>query len=324
MAHVQTFHGPVEPDQLEATLVHEHIFVGSPELALNHPHPEWDESEAIERAVRGLTTLYELGIRTVVDLTVLGLGRDVARVASVARRAPVRLVASTGYYATDVLPAFFQTHGPGRLVECPDPLIEFFVNDIERGIAGTDVCAGMLKVVTGEQGITEDVARVMSAAAIAHQQTGVPITTHSHPPSRNGLDQQEFLRRRSVSLDRVVIGHSGDTDDLDYLRRLIDNGSFVGMDRFGMEHLMPDERRVETVLDLLRLGYEEGILLSQDAAYFSRVTPPSWREEKVPQWNHENVSRRILPMLRAGGASESQLEQVMVANPRRLLEPSCR
>jgi len=324
VTHVQTFDGPVEPDALGATLVHEHVFVGSHELALNHPHPEWDEGEAVERAVRGLTTLYELGIRTVVDLTVLGLGRDVARVAAVARRVPVRLVASTGYYTADVLPGFFRTHGPGRLVECPDPLVAFFVDDIERGIADTGVRAGMLKVVTDRQGVTEDVARVMTAAAVAHQQTGVPVTTHSHPASRNGLEQQEFLRRRRVPLDRVVIGHSGDTEDLDYLRRLMDNGSFVGMDRFGMEHVLPDERRASTVLELLRLGYGDRMLLSQDAAFFSRVTPPSWRRRNAPHWNHENVPRRILPMLRAGGASESQLEQLMVANPRRLLEPSSR
>jgi phosphotriesterase-related protein len=314
----------VAPEDLGPTLPHEHVFVGHPELDLNHPHPEWDEDRLVAQAVDGLTRLHDLGVRTVVDLTVLGLGRDVGRVAEVARRVPVHLVASTGYYTADVLPAFFRTHGPGRLVGGPDPLVEFFVDDLERGIAGTGVRAGMLKVVTDEQGITDDVARVMTAAAVAHQQTGVPVTTHSHPGSRNGLAQQEFLSRHGVPLDRVVIGHSGDSEDLDYLRRLMDAGSVIGMDRFGMEHVLPDERRVRTVLALLRLGYADRMVLSQDAAYFSRVTPPSWRTAHVPQWHHENVSRRVLPMLRAGGATDAQLEQMTVTNPRRLLEPSPR
>ena len=148
---MQTFRGPVSAGDLGTTLIHEHVFVGHPELDLNLPHPEWDEdvpSTPPSRAGR----LWELGIRTVVDLTVLGLGRDVARVARVAERTRVNLVASTGYYTADVLPAYFQTHGPGLLVGGPDPLVELFVGDIELGIADTGVRAGMLKVVTDRPG----------------------------------------------------------------------------------------------------------------------------------------------------------------------------
>jgi phosphotriesterase-related protein len=319
---VATFRGPVDPDRLGVTLIHEHVFVGHPELDLNHPHPEWDEDRAVDEAARGLAELYRLGVRTVVDLTVLGLGRDVGRVLRVAQRSPVHLVAATGYYTSDVLPAFFHTHGPGSLVGGPDPLVEFFVGDIERGIAGTGVRAGMLKVVTDRPGLTDDVVRVLTAAAIAHQQTGVPITTHSNPAAHTGLAQQDFFRRRGVPPERLVIGHSGDTEDLTYLRRLMDNGSTVGMDRFGMEHLLPDRRRVATVLELLRLGYADRMVLSQDAAFFSRVTPPSWRAVHAPHWHMANLSRRVLPMLEAGGADPVQLHQMLVLNPRRLLTPS--
>lgn len=322
MAHVESFRGPLRPSDLGTTLMHEHVFVGSPELDLNYPHPEWDEGEAVRRAVDGLTSLHRLGVQTVVDLTVVGLGRDVARVASVARQVPVNIVASTGYYTSNVLPPYFHTHGPGLLVDGPDPLVEFFVGDIEHGIAGTGVRAGMLKVVTDREGITEDVARVMTAAAVAHQETGVPITTHSHPASQNGLEQQRFLAARGVPLDRVVIGHSGDSEDLHYLRRLMDNGSTLGMDRFGMEHVLADDRRVAVVLELLRLGYADRMVLSHDAAFFSRVTPPSWRREHTPHWHVENLSRRLVPRLRAGGADDADLEQMLVANPRRLLAPS--
>ncbi|TQN42239.1 phosphotriesterase-related protein [Blastococcus colisei] len=316
---VQTFRGPVSPAALGRTLIHEHVFVGSTELDVNHPHPEWDESAAIARAARQLTELYRLGVRTVVDLTVLGLGRDVARVARVAQQVPVHLVASTGYYTSNVLPPFFGTHGPGRLVGGPDPLVEFFVGDIEVGIAGSGVRAGMLKVVTDAEGITEDVARVMTAAAVAHQQTGVPITTHSRPDLRNGLDQQAFLRAAGVDLSRVVIGHCGDSEDIPYLRGLMDAGSTIGMDRFGMEHVLPDERRVAVVLELLRLGYADRMVLSHDAASFSRVTPPSWRAVHAPNWNFGNIPRRIVPMLLEGGASPEDVDRMMIDNPARLL-----
>lgn len=324
MAPIQTFLGPRDPDELGPTLMHEHVFVRSPELDLDFPPAEWDEPDAVERAVSGLTRLYSLGVRTVVDLTVLGLGRDVRLVRAVADRVPVNLIASTGCYTGSVLPPFFLVRGPGRLIDGPDPLVELFIRDIEDGIAGTGVRAGMLKVMTERDGITEDVARVMSAAAVAHQLTGVPITTHSHPNSRNGLEQLAFLRDRGVPPARVIIGHSGDSEDLDYLRALMDAGSTIGMDRFGMEHVLPDDRRVRTVLELLERGYADRMILSHDAAFFSRVTPPSWRATAVPHWHMENIPRRILPLLRQGGASEADLQQMLVTNPKRLLEPGMR
>jgi phosphotriesterase-related protein len=322
VASVQTFEGPRDAAELGVTLIHEHVFVTSPELDMDFPDPEWHETEAVERAVAGFEALYALGVRTVVDLTVPGLGRDVRRVASVARRIPINLIASTGYYTASALPLYFQFHGPGRLIDGPDPLVEYFITDIEDGIAGTGIRAGMLKVMTDRDGITEDVARVMTAAAVAHQQTGVPITTHSHPGSRNGLDQQTFLHEQGVPLDRVIIGHSGDSDDIPYLRALMDNGSTIGMDRFGMEHVLPDDRRLGTVVALLELGYADRMVLSHDAAFYSRVTPPSWRARVAPSWHMETIPRRILPLLRHAGASEADLELMLVTNPMRLLTPT--
>lgn len=324
MTSVQTCRGPRDPDELGPTLIHEHVFVRSPELDVNLPDPEWVEAEAVERAVSGLCRLHTLGVRTVVDLTVLGLGRDVGLVAEVARRTPVGIVVSTGYYTSNVLPPYFRTHGPGLLVDGPDPLVELFVRDIDEGVAGTGIRAGMLKVATDREGVTDDVARVLTAAAVAHQETGVPITTHSNPAVRNGLEQQRLLRELGVPLDRVVIGHSGDSVDVAYLRELMDNGSTIGMDRFGMQHVLPDEPRVATVLELLRLGYADRMVLSHDAAFYSRVTPPSWRARHAPHWHMENLPRRIVPMLEAGGATPEDLHQMMVLNPRRLLEPTPR
>ena len=254
MGAVPTFRGPVDGSELGRVLIHEHIFVRSLELEGAVPGLTFDPEQATERAVRDLTALSASGIGTVVDLTVPGLGRAVPLVAAVAARVPLHLVAATGYYTADVLPLYFQFHGPGRLIDEPDPLVAMFVRDIEEGIAGTPVRAGMIKVMTGPAGWTPDVVRVMSAAATAHSPgPASAITTHSVPETRNGLEQQAFLRERGVPADRIVIGHSGDTEDLDYLRELMDNGSTIGMDRFGMEHVLSDDRRVATVLRLLEL-----------------------------------------------------------------------
>lgn len=316
---IPTFAGEVAEDALGVTLIHEHIFVTDPELDVNMPHPEWDEQGYIERAVQVLTDLFDLGVRTVVDLTVLGLGRNVARVAEVAARVPVNLVAATGCYAAEVLPTFFRLNGPGLVVDGPDPLVQLFVSDIERGIAGTSVRAGMIKIASDEHGFSPDTHRVFAAAAEAQRRTGVPITTHSHAASRGGILQQNELERHGVALDRVVIGHSGDSTDLAYLRDLADRGSFLGFDRFGMEHVGRDEDRIRMLLQLLDAGYADRIVLSHDAAVFSRMTPPSWRAAKVPTWTMSHLFETILPRLRAEGLDSATEHQLLVANPQWLL-----
>jgi phosphotriesterase-related protein len=319
---VQTFRGAVRPGELGWTLIHEHVFVRDPPLERDLGEREWQETDALDRAVRGLEALFALGIRTIVDLTVPGLGRDVGLVSRVAARAPVHVLAATGYYTPAALPVFFRFHGPGRLIDRVDPLIEMFVRDIEVGIAGTGVRAAMLKVVTGEEGFTEDVSRVMAAAAEAQRRTGVPITTHSHPQSRNGLDQLAFLGGLGVPADRVIVGHSGDSEDVDYLRALMDRGATIGMDRFGMEHVLADDRRVGIVVALVRLGYADRMVLSHDAAFYSHVTPPSWRARSVPAWHMETLPRRILPWLREAGVGDDDIHQMLVLNPARLLAPT--
>jgi phosphotriesterase-related protein len=311
--------GEVAADRLATTLMHEHLFVRSPDLDRALPDPEWDEQTAVDRAVAGLERLHALGVRTLVDLTVPGLGRDIALVRRVAERSPVQIVVATGYYSDAALPPALRLRRPGLLVDGSDPLLDLFIGDIEHGIEGTGVRAGIIKITSDVAGITPDLERVFRAAAIAHQQTGVPITTHSYAASGGGREQQRMLTSLGVAPDRIVIGHSCDTTDLDYLRDLADNGSVLGFDRFGMEHIHPDELRIHTLLALLDAGYADRVVLSHDAAFYSRVTPPSWRAAHTPNWHMEHLFTAVIPRLRAEGVDDGMLELMLVDTPRRLL-----
>jgi phosphotriesterase-related protein len=321
MGLVQTYRGPIDAADMGVTLMHEHVFVRNPELETNLPDREWSPTDGVEAAARALTDLYGRGVRTIVDLTVPGLGRDPPLVAQVAERVPVHIVAATGWYTPNALPIYFQFHGPGRLIDRSDPLTDLFVSDITTGMGGTSVRAGLIKVMTDADGITGDVERVLSSAAEAQRQTGVPITTHSLPAAHNGLAQQAFLTDRGVPANRIIIGHSGDSEDLEYLSALMDNGSTIGMDRFGMEHVLPDDRRVRTLVALIDRGYVDRMVLSHDAAIYSHVTPPSWRTATAPWWRMDTIPNRILPMLRDAGVPAEVIDQMLIVNPRNLMDP---
>lgn len=325
MNTVNTLRGPIDSSQIGTTLMHEHIMARNPELEQNIVYPEYDEVTIFERARKSLTSLHEdKGIDTFVDLTVLGLGRDVPTVQRLAEEVPLNIVVATGYYTAKDLPTYFHTHAPdglvGKTLGGPDVLETMFIDDITTGIPRTDgLKAGIIKIVTDEHGITPDLDRVYRAAARAQAETGVPISTHTNVSFANGRDQQKWFKANGVDLERTVIGHSGDSTDLDYLKELMDNGSFIGMDRFGMEFVLDDESRVDTLAKLLEQGYAEKITLSHDAGFFSINTPPSWRAKHTPNWHHHRISDYVLPELRQRGVTEDQISQMMVVNPVQVL-----
>ncbi|HEY7489010.1 MAG TPA: phosphotriesterase-related protein [Streptosporangiaceae bacterium] len=318
MTPVETLRGPV--GELGATLMHEHIFGLSPEILWNWPDiPEgWDlETRAAEAAAK-LNELKAAGVDTIVDLTVLGLGRYVPAVQRVAEQTDVNIVVATGLYTYDALPPYFANRGPGSLFGGPDRLAEFFVRDITEGIGRTGVKAAMLKCATGRPGITPGVERVLRAVARAHRETGAPITTHSESATRNGLDQQKFLAAEGVDLSRVVIGHAGDSTDLGYLQELIANGSYLGMDRFGIE-FTSFEDRVATVVALCERGHADRLVLSHDSYCFNDRFDPEVVRERHPNYHLLHISRDVLPALRAAGVTEEQIHLMLVDNPRRIL-----
>lgn len=320
MTEVQTVSGPVDDAELGVTLMHEHVFVLSTELQQNYDLG-WDEDERIDDAVAKLDELKGRGVDTIVDPTVIGLGRYIPRIQKVAERTDVQIVAATGLYTYNDIPFWFHYRGPGTPLDdgSIDPLVEMFTTDIKNGIVGTSVKAGILKCATDELGLTPGVERVLRAVAQAHRATGVPITTHTDAHTFRGRDQQRVLTEEGVDLSRVVIGHCGDSTDLDYLTELMDAGSTIGMDRFGLDMLLPFEERVATVATLCKRGYAERMVLAHDAACHIDWFDDPVRAAVTPNWVYTHIHDDVLPALLERGVNQDQIDQMLIDNPRRIL-----
>jgi len=313
---VQTATGPVAADALGPTLMHEHVFtLDSEVLALD---PGWDEEAAITDATARLAELRGRGITTIVDLTVIGLGRFVERIRRVAEQSGMQIVVATGIYTFSEMPQYFKIRS--QLLS-PDFVEEFFIREAREGIGPGGILPGILKCATDRFGLVMDVEHVLRATARAHTKTGLPISTHTHAKSKQGLTQQRIFQEEGVDLSKVVIGHSGDTTDLEYLEQLIDNGSYLGMDRFGIDVFCPFEGRVATVAELCRRGYAERMVLSHDASCVSHSVPPELLDQpRWTRWRYTHISDDVLPALRKAGVPEEDLTTMLVANPRRILD----
>jgi phosphotriesterase-related protein len=155
-----------------------------------------------------------------------------------------------------------------------DDIAALFVQDIEQGVAETGVRCGIIKCATDTEGATPPIEKILRASARAHRRTGVPISTHTYAAGEMGTVQQEIFASEGVDLGRVIVGHSGDSEDLDYLRRLIARGSYIGMDRFGIDRILDTPRRVTTIAALCREGYADRMVLSHDANCYSDSRDP--------------------------------------------------
>jgi phosphotriesterase-related protein len=311
MPTVNSVSGPLDTAKLGFTLMHEHIMVQSPGVKDNFP--VYDRRAEIDSAVRKLKDVQERGVATLVDLTV-GDWRDIPFVKEVVKKSGAQVIVATGLYWE--VPHFFNAQS-GRSI---DFIADLFARDIEDGIMDTGVKAGIIKCATDEPGVTPDVERVLRACAKAQRRTGVPISTHTHAKSEVGLKQQDVFESEGVDLSRVVIGHSGDSEDTSYLRKLCDRGSYIGMDRFGVDIFLPTAQRVATIARMCELGYAEKMVLSHDAACYFDWADPKLLTFVVPNWHFNHIPDDVLPALRAAGVTDAQITAMTVENPRRIFE----
>jgi phosphotriesterase-related protein len=316
MPQVQTVLGPVDAGELGKTLIHEHFRGRDESTVFQWPHLHDEEAEYAE-AVEMAQAVVANGVQTVVEPTAMMLGRDVPFLRRLASEVGLHIVACTGIYTYDHLPINLESRDA-------DFMADLFVHDIEQGIQGTEARAAFIKCAADEPGVNDNIEKVHRAVARASLRTGVPIMAHSRPASNTGPRQVEIFLEEGVDPAKIQIAHCGDTDDVDYITGLLDQGVYVGLDRYGIEMYLPADRRNATVLALLERGHVERMFLSQDY-----VVALDWfPEEQVQQlmeagavkdWSMTLLFDTIIPQLREGGMTDEQLDTMLVDNPRRWL-----
>ena len=315
MASVETVRGPVPGEQLGRALMHEHVFTLHQETLRNFNHhwgeAWWDEDVRVADAVEKLGRVRAAGIETLVDPTAVGLGRDIPRIQRINEQVDLNIVVCTGLYAFSELPHFLK-------YRTAEALAELFVRELREGIDDTGVKAGFVKCAVEEHGLIGDLPTILAACATAAVETGAPVMVHTNAAAQTGLLALETFTAAGVDPTRLVIAHAGDSNDLDYLRRIADTGATLGFDRFNIPHFNPDERRIETVTMLIAEGYADRIHFSHDGAcFYDFMVGNPFFEGEVADYLH--VTNVILPQLRERGVTDADIDRIMVDNPRRYL-----
>ncbi len=315
-ATIQTVTGPIAPQDLGRTLMHEHLLIGYPGWESDTLHPGPSREEMIAVCTDRIAEIRDRGVRTLLDPCPADLGRDVELAAEMASRTGLQIICATGLYKQDEGGAPYWRFR-AAFESVVEPMAELFERELVEGIGETGVKAGVIKVATGTGAITPYEKDVLVAAAKASVATGAPITTHTDRGSL-GDEQQRILTEHGVPPHRIVIGHSCGSSDHGYHMKLVRGGSYLGFDRFGIELLHPDAERVRALLALLEAGAGSHVVVSHDSVWCwrGRPFPREVYEQAVQVWNPTHFFERIIPQLRDGGATEAQIEALLVDNPR--------
>ncbi len=332
-----TVTGPVDPATLGVTLIHEHVLMDSLPLLAVHGYATeatgpYDAAHAAEArwnpgthpdnyrvtdrdtAVEELGYLVASGGGTIVDVTPLELGRDPGGLAEVAARTGLHIVMGGGHYLGPL-------HAPELATRSASDIADALIAEWRDGVAGTGIRPGILGEIGTSDPPLPGELRVLQAVAIASRATGLAISVHLHPWGRTGELVADTLLDAGAAPDRVVLGHLTTAhDDRPYLERLATRGTGLAFDLFGFDHSLlgagrypPSDADVAaTVIRLVRDGLGGRLFLSQDVGVRSRL-------RRYGGWGYDHLLRHVVPLLSAGGLARTDIDQLLVANPRRIL-----
>jgi phosphotriesterase-related protein len=313
VSEIHAVTGPVAADALGFVLAHEHIACASAGVLRSWPSLYGGRGRLIERGVQALVDAHAAGVDTVVDATTFDLGRDVELLAEVGRRSGVTILACTGHW---LMPS------ATMLARSVEELADLFIGDLSEGADGTTIRAAVIKVASEEAVEPFDV-RVLHAAGQANKATGAPILTHAAARNRIGEGQAAILEAAGVDPSSVVIGHSDDSTEIDYLMGLLRRGFRIGMDRLpngALPEYGPQtvDDRIDMIVRLVDAGFAGQLVLAHDdpiwAGLLTEVDQNRHLEANPDQISF--ISRRVVPELRRRGVDDDAIRQMTVTSPR--------
>ncbi|MSO83969.1 MAG: hypothetical protein EXQ53_11865, partial [Acidobacteria bacterium] len=306
------------------TLSHEHICASSPGVWQAWPELFGGRATFVRSAVDQLKQAKDEGVESLIDVTTIDLGRDIRLMEEISRKSGVQVVAATGHWVD-----------PSRSMNARtvDELAAFFIREIEVGIEGTDIKAGVIKVGNAGAALNEFGEKILRAAARASKATGVPITTHSPGGDRMGEKQAVIFESEGLSPSRVCIGHS-DNSPADYRTGLVTRGYYLGMDNLprggpappGTPLAQPGgltfDQRMAAIKALVDAGFASRVMLGNDHSLAMSLQPTAADKARLAQ-NPDGllfVTRKVLPALKAMGVQEQAIRTMTVDVPKRFFD----
>lgn len=312
-ADVMTVLGPVRSTALGPTLTHEHLVVSSTGADYDSTL-HFDYESQLIKLTQDMKQLKTAGISTIVDPIPMELGRKVDFMQDVSQSSGVNIVCATGLYTDQGRFRGFPQYFASKTIE---ELEQIFVTEIEEGIGPRKIKPGVIKCATGPHNISKNEDKALRAAARAARETGIPITTHTTDGTM-GPAQLDIFEEEGLDLRRVTVGHCSDSADLNYHVSMLQRGAYIGFDRLGLETWVDDKTKIGIIAALVGMGFTSQIVFSHDnvgCLHGMKIGPFDHAKRRFTYLLEE-----FIPELKRCGVTTNDIDQILVANPRRYFE----
>lgn len=259
-----------------------------------------------DETVKEYKKLYNLGVRNILDLTTIGMERNIDYVKKVAKESGINILLSTGFYKEPFLPGYVAEKSVKELAQ-------IMIDEITVGICDTGVkacCIG--EIGTSLEEMTSLEKKIFDASVLAAKETGVFISTHT-TLGKLGLEQAQYFLDQGLDPSQIIIGHQDLCEDLDQIINIINLGFTVGFDTIGKNNYFPDEKRAEFIKVLQDKDLISNVVLSMDITRKSNL-------EYLGGIGYSYLIESFLPLLKSKGVSEESIEKMLITNPQRFLE----
>lgn len=310
MRTIDTVCGSLPSDHLGRMLMHEHVFC----VGFDKDYSGVDRRAVADRGEALFGELRRAGYASVLDATPWDLGRDLALTREISLRTGVEIIVCAGTYH------FYHSELDAMDMEAIAGRIE---DAFDHGFGQTGIRPGAIKCAVQDE-ISPYHAKLLRAAARAHRRTGLPIISHTAHPTARAL--QQLLLDEGVNPRMLIVGHVGDYDDGALHEELLQNGTWLGLDRSA-----DPQRRGKLLARLCAQGFADRLMLSQDRAVFMDFSEPHlppdevWRKQdtaSTPEGRRHflHLDDNILSVARALGVTQAQIDRMQIENPRRFFE----
>ena len=323
MADVNSVAGVIDSGKLGRTLMHEHFLFGFAGFQGDATLGGFKEEEYTRDCIQAVEDARAYGVETIVDATTNECGRNVRFLKKIADLTGMQIICSTGYYF-QAESAFAYWNFRKGFADIQEEIFEMMITELTKGIEGTGIKAGVIKLASSQGEITPTEEIFFKAAARAQKESGCVIITHTQLGTM-GPEQAELLISEGADPGKIAIGHMCGSTDLDYHERVLKQGVYINMDRFGLEgelfHTPTDEERMDVIKALADRGYGNRILLGHDSVNVNLgrgliMTPKM--QELMKDANIRNIGKKVIPGLKKRGMSDPQIEALLTDNPRAL------
>lgn len=298
---IRTVLGDINKNEFGKTMCHEHFIINLDKVR----HDGISMIETVDEVLPEIKMMMDLGVEAAIEVTTIDLERDVLKLKEICEKTGLKMVCSTGYYLSQFHPEWLDN-------ATVEEIAEVYIKDLTEGIDGTDIKAGIIaEIASSPKEFVGHEKKILQAAGLAASKVGCAVSTHTG--RFTAIETIETLLSYGMNPDKIILGHQDLIDDSEYHLSLLKYGINIAFDTCGKVNYMKDEIRAENMMKIIRAGYGDHIMVSDDVSRRTYFV------------SHGGVGylaayKTVLPLLKEYGATEEDIRKITTDNPARILD----